>query len=148
MKQLTKIGLALCLAGVLLCLAGWASGADIGAMLNSDTLDIEYNDDFIDIDVDEDAVGMVIKESMESWNGTSTIQTTSPSKELAFDGFHSIYAELGATDLQIEPGEDYTMTIQGGSGHSFSYKVEVNVLLLKEKEDKISDLETCRLILT
>lgn len=147
MKLLAKIGLVLCLAGVLLCLVGWGSGADIGAVLNSDTLDVEWNDDFIDIDVHDDS--MEIRESMKDWNGTSTIQTTSPSKEMVFDGFTDIIAQLAVTELLIEPGEDYSMTIIEGAGKSFSYKIENSTLLLREEESKpIHDTESSQIVIT
>ena len=147
LKLLAKIAMTCCLVGVLLCLVGWAWGADIGAVLNSDTLDIEWNDDFIDIDVHDDS--MEIRESMKDWNGTSTIQTTSPSKEMVFDGFTDIIAQLAVTELRVEPGEDYSMTIVEGAGKSFSYKVENSTLLLKEEESKpIHDTESSQIVIT
>ena len=125
LKLLAKIGLDCCLIGTLLCLVGWVGGADIGAAINSDTVDIEYDADYHDIDVDTRFMNdLYTNKATETWS---------------LEEFENISAELGVSELIICGGDEFSMTYTD-SKYDFDkknvkYKIEDGTLYLEEEED-------------
>lgn len=123
LKLLVKIGLGCCLVGTLLCLVGWVGGADIGAAINSDALDIEWDDDHVDVDTRfmED---LYTNKATEAW----------PLEE-----FENISAELGVSELIICGSDEFSMTYTDSKydldKNHIKYKIENGTLYLEEEED-------------
>lgn len=142
MNLLAKIGLACCLAGLVLCLAGWISGADIGDVINSDTLDPDYDPNYIDEDGFWDW-------SDFDFDDSNTIETTAEEKVMGLEHFNNIKAQLEVTELFLEDGEEYGLSIMEGAGRSFTYKVENDTLILKENsKDKHLNNTSSRVVIT
>lgn len=135
LKLLVKIGLGCCLVGTALCLVGWVSGADIGAAINSDTVDIEYDDKYIDVDTSF-MENLYTNEATETW----------PLEE-----FENISAELYVGDLVICRDETFSLTLVD-SQYDFAvdeieYEVKDGTLYLKElEEERNTDLQVERKI--
>ncbi len=125
LKLLAKIGLGCCLIGTLLCLVGWVGGADIGAAINSDTIDIEYDADYHDIDVDTRFMNdLYTNKATETWS---------------LEEFENISAELAVSELIICGGDEFSMTYTDSKydfdKNNVKYKIEDGTLYLEEEED-------------
>lgn len=138
-KMAVVVGLACCVLGTLMCLAGLIGGANPGVVFNSDALDIEYDDGILE--VEEDFMADIYREKDR--------------KVVSNEEFRNIVIETEVSEVTVRGDQEFRITVEDAYydfvDEAVQYELKDGTLYVTEKQgadrfgihEELREIEIC-----